>query len=123
MGSMDWNSIIIAVLGGGLAGSIIAVIANRRNKSADTYQKLATVVGSLADELKKEQASRQKDREYFNNELVAMRKEFKEWADDIFDGTVLNIAYMQNNGMEPPYMPGPKPVFRGSELPFAQRED
>lgn len=120
---MDLGNIIVAVLGGGFLGSIAVIIANRKNTEADTVLKLSITVNNLNDDLETVRVARRKDRKYFENELTAMRKQFQEWADDIFDGTVLNIEYMKNNGMEPPYTPGPKLVFRGDALSSSQKED
>ena len=120
---MDWNSIVIALVASGLVGSAVAAVANRRNNDADTYQKLISIVNGMADELAQEKDARRKDVEYFNGQLDDMRKQFSVWADDIFEGSLLNIQYMQANGMKPPYTPRPMPVFRGSGNPLPGREE
>ena len=110
---MDWNSIVIALVASGLVGSAVAAIANRRNNDADTYQKLVSIVNGMADELAEEKKTRRQDVDYLNQQLDSMRSQFQEWANDIFEGSLLNIQYMQANGMKPPYTPKPMPVFRG----------
>jgi len=110
---MDWTNIVIALIASGLVGTAIATIANRRNNDADTYQKLVAVVNGMADELSEEKDARRRDVAYLNGQIDDMRNQFQEWANDIFEGSILNIQYMEANGMKPPYTPKPMPIFRG----------
>ena len=110
---MDWTNIVIALIASGLVGTVIGTVANRRNSDADTYQKLVTVVNGMADELSEEKDARRRDVAYLNGQLDDMRNQFQEWANDIFEGSILNIQYMEANGMKPPYTPKPMPIFRG----------
>ena len=66
---MEWSSILAALLGGSVAATIIALYANRRNTSADTYSKLANTVSSLTEDLGSERAARRQDKQYFQESL------------------------------------------------------
>ena len=74
---MDWGNFVIALFMGTFAGSVVAILANRRKTSADTYQKLSATVSSLIDDLGEERAHRRKDKAYFQEELERIRVDYK----------------------------------------------
>lgn len=113
---MDWNSIIIAILGGGLVSSFIIVFANRKNRVASAYKDLSDTVTSLSADLKRERTDRKKeygelDKKF--DELKTQNELLKNLVDDMFEWFVYNDSALRDAGLVPPIDPKKKPNFRG----------
>lgn len=74
---MNWEPVVIALLGGGLLGSIVLGLMNRKNTSADTFQKLSNTVTILRKGLDEEIASRRADRDAFQETLDMLRLDYE----------------------------------------------
>lgn len=68
----------MAVIGGGVASSIIVALANRNNQQADTFQKLSVTVASLTDDLNKERDARRADKATFEQALANLQQKYDE---------------------------------------------
>lgn len=114
---MDWGSIIIAILGGGIIASGITVFANRRDTTANTYQKLSETVGNLSDDLSEERSARRSDKVFFEAELVKLKQVNKDLEYSLrvlWDGNRENVLQLRELKQKPRFEP-PGLFFRGSD--------
>ncbi len=130
---MDLTAIIVAALA--LAGTAYGLWQNRKKPAAEirsidtnTYEKQLGMINDLRQELENERTARKLEARELNarigdlevegsknNVKVAHLEQKLVLAEEaikyLFDGTVLNIEFMEEQGLDPPFRP--KPEFRG----------
>lgn len=80
---MDWGNLFIAFIGGSLASSIVAFVANRKTKTADAYFKLSSSIDTLAGRLEEERTARRMDKLNFRKEIDALKSDYESKLRDL----------------------------------------